>query len=120
MHVIQRQTRISVSTVLFFRSLFVRISHTCSAIRPPSPSLMLTKAATSPFISPSKPSIAGGRASGSCFGITALAADGSAESDDIDTAVTAGNPFGVAFGPTAEVAMSSRREVAASSLRRKD
>lgn len=120
MPVVQRQTGISASTASSFLSLDIGLFHTCSAIRPPSPSLILTKAATSPFIRASKPSIAGGRASGSCLGVTALVADGSAVPDDVDTAATDGTPFVVAFGPTAEEAISSRREVAASSLRKKN
>ena len=90
----------------------------CSATKPPIPSLIVTKTATSAFIKASNPSIIGGKASGSCLGVVARLEDGSTASVEEEVAADAGTPLEEVFGSVADEAMSSKREVAASRLQK--
>ena len=83
---------------------------TCSSTNPPIFSLVLTNAATSSSISLSKSSIDRGRGSGAGAG-----GGGGTEARGVAVATAPTNPLLVA-GPSMDVAISSSREVAASSL----
>ena len=89
---------------------------TCSAMSPPNPSLLLTNASTSPFMSASNPSIEGSRGSGSCLGVGVLLVCGSKDPVVLAAVLAAEVPFVDAVGSGEEEAISSSRDVAASSL----
>ena len=89
---------------------------TCSATRPPSCSLMLTKVFTSPFSKPSKLSMEGGSGSGTCFGVVSFPLGRSGALEVVAATALVGTPFVEAEESLGTDAISSKREVAASSL----